>query len=628
VRADIERIVSQMCTIAFRNAFFPVCIAFLTMLTGIFPLSATAQAQHGIAMYGDPALPQDFVSLPYANPDAPRGGRLVFAEVGGFDSLNPFILRGTAPWGVGLLTVQSLLGRSYDEPFTLYGVLAETVETDDSRGFVEFTLNPRARFSDGSPVTVDDVMWSFQTLGQQGHPRYLTAWAKIASMEQTGPRSVRFTFTEPDRELPLILGLRPILQRAQFDMVAGTGDGAEGRAFGQSSLEPIIGSGPYVVADVDPGRSITFRRDPDWWAADLPFYRGQHNLDEIRYEFFGDTAVAFEAFKAGLVSVWREPNAARWADSYDFPALGDGRVHRLEIPHRRPSGMSGFAFNTRRALFADWRVREALILAFDFEQINATVNAGAEPRITSYFGNSDLGMRPGPAEGAVRDLLLPFAADLPPGALQGYALPQSDGRANRRNLRAAARLLNEAGWQADDSGVLRDTEGTRFAFEILLQQGSAEQQAIANTYVQALETLGIAARVATIDAAQYVERTNAYDFDMTYLLRLMSLSPGNEQTLYWGAAGVSQPGTRNLPGVSSAAVEALIATMVEARSHAEFTAAVRALDRVLMAGRYVIPFWYSPVSRLAVADGLHFPDALPIYGDWTGFLPEVWWYQE
>ena len=611
-----------MVTIPSRNAIFLSIASILATMLGPMVPNAAAQPQHGIAMYGDPALPPDFVSLPHANPDAPHGGRIVFAEVGGFDSLNPYILRGSAPWGVGLLTVQTLLGRNYDEPFSMYGVLAETVETNDARSFVEFVLRESARFSDGSPVTVDDVIWSFETLGSEGHPRYRNAWAKVATMEQTGPRSIRFTFTEPDRELPLILGLRPILQRAQFDQAAG------GRAFDTSSLETVIGSGPYVVGSVDPGRSISFVRNPDWWAADLPFYRGQHNFDEIRYEYYGDAAVAFEAFKAGLVSVWREPNAARWADSYDFPAVADGRVRQEEIPHQRPSGMSGFVFNTRRAIFADWRVREALILAFDFEQINATVNGGAEPRVQSYFGNSSLGMRPGPADGRVLDFLSPFADALPPGALEGYALPQTNGRSNRRNLRAAARLLNDAGWEADDSGVLRNGQGEAFVFEILLQQGSSEHQAIANSYVEGLGRLGITAQLTVIDSAQYVQRTNGYDFDMTYLRRYMSLSPGNEQTLYWGSNGVEQPGSRNLAGVNEPAVEAMISTMVEARSHEDFTAAVRALDRVLMAGRYVVPFWYSPVSRLAISEGLHYSNILPIYGDWTGFLPEVWWYQE
>ena len=348
---------------------------------------------HGIAMYGTPALPQDFVSLPYANSEAPQGGRFVFAEIGSFDSLNPFILRGSAPWGVNLLTVQSLLGRSYNEPFTLYPVLAESLRTDSARSFVEFTLRADARFSDGSPVTLDDVIWSFETMGAEGHPRYRNAWTKIASMERVDDRTLRFTFTEPDRELPLILGLRPIVQRAQFDVSAG------GRSFAESSLAPVIASGPYEVAAVDPGRSVTFRRVADFWGADLPFYRGQMNADEIRYEYYSDLAVAFEAFKAGLLSVWREPNAARWADSYDIPAVQDGRIRLVEVPHQRPSGMSGLFINTRRPMFADWRVREALLLAFDFERINQVVTGGAEPRIASYFGNSVLGMRPGPEIG-------------------------------------------------------------------------------------------------------------------------------------------------------------------------------------------------------------------------------------
>lgn len=599
-----------------------VIVAIAATILAVTASRAQDVPLHGIAMYGTPSLPQDFVSLPYANPDAPQGGRMVFAEIGGFDSLNPYILRGSAPWGVNLLTVQSLLGRSYAEPFALYGVLAESVETDESRSFVIFTLRDGARFADGSPVTPADVMWSFTTMGSEGHPRYRNAWAKIASMEQVGPRSLRFTFTEPDRELPLILGLRPIVQRAQFDVNTG------GRPFAESSLVPVIGSGPYAVAEVDPGRSITFRRVPDWWGNGLPFFRGQNNLDEIRYEFYSDMTVAFEAFKAGLISVWREPNAARWADSYDFPAIHDGRIRRLEIPHQRPSGMSGFVFNTRRAMFADWRVREALLLAFDFEGINTLINGGAEPRIPSYFGNSVLGMRPGPAEGLVQAALAPYAGQLMPGAAEGYALPVSDGRANRRNLRAATRLLVQAGWEPDAAGILRNAAGEAFRFDILLLQGQPEIQTAAAAFVAGLQSLGIAAQVSLIDSAQYVERTNAYDFDMTYMLRLMSLSPGNEQSLYWGSAGVTDPGTRNWAGVNDPVVDGLIATMLASHDQDQFTATVQALDRELMAGRYAIPLWFSPVSRIAVAHGLRFPDVLPIYGDWTGFLPEVWWYQE
>lgn len=599
-----------------------VRVPALVLLVVAFAPAAVAQPMHGIAMYGDPALPPDFVHLPHANPDAPQGGRIVFAEIGSFDSLNPFIRLGSAPWGVNLLTVESLMGRSYDEPFALYGVLAETIETSDSRDRVTFTLRPEARFSDGSPVTVEDVMWSFRTMGEDGHARYRNAWTRVATMEQTGPRAITFTFTEPDREMPLILGLRPVIQRAQFDTDAG------GRPFSESSLHPVIASGPYVVERVDPGRAITFRRNPDHWARDLPFYRGQHNLAEVRYEYFGDASVAFEAFKAGVISVWREANAARWADSYDFPAMTEGRIRRVEVPHGRPSGMNGFVFNTRRAPFDDWRLREALIHLFDFERINAVVNGGAEPRIESYFGNSPLGMGPGPAEGRVAELLAPFAQTLLPGALDGYALPVHDSPpATRRHTRAALRLLAEAGWEPGTDGRMRNLTGEGLSFDILLRQGAGELQAVATTWVAALQAVGIEARIVTVDPAQYVERTNAYDFDVTHFLRFMSLSPGNEQRLYWGRDGVEAPGTRNWAGVDDPAIEAMIETLLSTDDPATFTASVMALDRVLMAGRYAVPLWYPARARLAIAQGFHFPERLPLYGDWTGFMPEVWWFE-
>jgi peptide/nickel transport system substrate-binding protein len=574
---------------------------------------------HGIAMYGKPALPPDFVSLPYANPDAPKGGRIVFGESGGFDSLNPFIVSGIAPAGLTAHTVETLLGRSFDEPFTLYGLLAESVVTDDARTFVEFTLREEARFSDGSPVTVEDVIWSFETLGTQGQPRYAAAWKKIGAVEQTGPRSVKFTFNTEDRELPLILGLRPILKKAQW----------EGKDFTRSTLEAPIGSGPYVVAAFEPGRFITYAKNPDWWGAELPFNRGQHNLDEIRYDYFGDGGVVFEAFKAGVITSWRETNPVKWEQQYDFPAVQAGEVVKSVIPHSRPSGIEGFVFNTRRPLFADWRVREALITAFNFELINRTLNGGIPPRIQSYFSNSPLGMAPGaPAEGRVAELLEPFRAELLPGAMEGYSLPVGDGtEANRGAIRRATALLEEAGWTVQD-GVLKDASGAPFAFEILITNGADDIINAATIYVEGLKRLGIDARVTTVDSAQYKERTTNYDFDMTHYIRSLSLSPGNEQTLYWGSAGVTEPGTRNWMGMNSPAAEAMIATMVAARDQDDFIAAVQALDRILTTGRYVIPIWYSDVSRLAHRKELKYPERLPLYGDWPGFQPEVWWYQE
>ena len=593
-------------------------LAAFVLIWGAIP--AGAEPLHGIAMYGDPALPPDFVSLPYANPNAPKGGSIRLGEQGGFDSLNPFILKGRAPFALSPLTIETLLGRSYDEPFTLYGLLAESVETDEARSFVEFTLRAAARFSDGSPVTVEDVMWSVETLGTAGtppNPRYSGTWSKIARMEQTGPRSVRFTFNAPDREMPLIMGLRPILQKAQW----------HGRDFAQSTLIAPIGSGPYVVGPFEAGRFISFRKDADWWGYDLPFNRGLHNLDEVRYDYFGDGGVVFEAFKSGELTSHREPNAAKWITNYDFPAVQSGAVVKAEIPHSRPSGIDGFVFNTRRPLFADWRVREALILAFNFELINTTLTGGTQPRIQSYFSNSVLGMAPGvPATGREADLLAPFAADLPPGTIDGYALPVSDGtEANRRNMRAAVKLLEDAGWTIGPDGVLTDDRGSPFTFTILLTNGNSEHISIASIYVEALKRLGIDARITTIDSAQMKERQTDYDFDMTHMTRNMSLSPGNEQMLYWGTRGVTEPGSRNLMGMASPAAEAMIDTALNARSKDDFTTAIRALDRVLTAGRYVVPFWYARLSRVAHVRTLHYPDKIPVYGDWPGYQPDVWW---
>jgi peptide/nickel transport system substrate-binding protein len=570
-------------------------------------------------MYGDPALPPDFVSLPYANPEAPKGGRIVQGEVGSFDSLNPHILKGNVPWQLRYLAFESLMGRNWDEPFTLYGLLAESVETDEARSWVEFTIREEARFSDGSPVTVEDVLWSNETLGTIGHPRYQTAWAKVAKAEAVGPRTVRFTFTEPDREMPLLMGLRPILKKAQW----------EGVAFEESGTSVVpIGSSPYVIDSFEPGRFVTLKRNPDYWGKDLPFMRGQANLDEIRMEFFADGTVMFEAFTGGLLTAFRESNAAKWAEQYDFPAVQRGDVVLSEIPHGRPTGITGLVMNTRRDLFADWRVREAMITAFNFEFINQTLNAGRGERISSYFANSMLAMTPGPAEGRVKEMLEPYAADLLPGAMEGYALPVGDGsERNRGNIGRAMALMEEAGWTVQD-GVMKNAVGEPFAFDILLTQGATEPQQIVDIFVGALSRLGIEPTVTTVDSAQYTERTNAFDFDMTWYTRGLSLSPGNEQVLYWGSASADAEGSRNWMGVKSPAIDGLIQTLLTSESSEDFLAATQGLDRVLTTGRYVIPVWHNPVSLIAHVKELKYPAALPVYGDFIGWMPDVWWYEE
>lgn len=580
-------------------------------------VAVTAEPSHGIAMYGAPALPPDFVSLPYANPDAPKGGRAVFGNTGGFDTLNPFTTKGTPPWQLRFLAYESLMGRSLDEPFTLYGLLAESVETAPDRSWVEFTLRPEARFSDGSPVTVDDVIWSYRTLGTEGHLRYRGFWSQVESIEQTGERTVRLTFNSDNRELALLAGMRPILKKAQW----------EGKDFANAPLPEIpIGTAPYVVTAYEAGRTVTLTRNPDYWGNDLPFRRGTMNFDEIKLEFFGDDTVLFEAFKGGILSAVRETNAETWNSQYNFPAVMRGDIVKSEIQHQRPAAMTGFVMNSRRPPLDDWRVRQALLDAFNYEFINETFTGGHQPRSESYFDNSPLAMQPGPAEGRVREMLMPYKEILLPDALEGYAMPVGNGtERNRDNLRKAADLLAEAGLSVKD-GARIGPDGRPLGFTVLLRQGDTQNQSIIDIYAKALSRLGISLRIDRVDNAQYAAREASQDFDITAFRRDLSLSPGNEQRLYWGSAAADEPGSRNMMGVKSPAVDGLIDTLLNARSQEDFIAAARALDRVLTTGRYVIPLWQYGPDRIAHIKALKYPEHTPLYGDIPGFLPEVWWY--
>lgn len=585
----------------------------------LWGFAAHSEPSHAISMYGVPALPSDYANLPYVNPEAPKGGAIVLGNTGGFDSLNPFVLKGTSPWQLPFFTHETLMGRSWDEPFTLYGLLAETVETDPDRTWVEFNLRGGTTFSDGTPLTAEDVIFSFNMLGTEGHPRYLSLFNQIESIEQTGERSVRITFNSANRELALLAGLRPIVSKAQW----------EGRDFASAQVHEIpLGSGPYTISEYEAGRFVQLTRNPDYWGADIAFRKGTHNYDSVKLDFYGDSKVLFEGFKAGEISAVREFNAETWESQYNFPAIERGDIVKSVIPHQKPSGMTGFVMNTRRAPFDDWRVRDALMQAFNFEYINDTLTGNAQPRITSYFSNSVLGKEEGPAKGRVAELLLPYQDTLPSGTIEGYDLPVGDGSArNRAGIRAAMAQFEAAGYMVKD-GTMRRGDGTPVSFTILIAKGSTEDIAIAELYLRALERLGINASIETVDDAQYFARTGEFDFDITTFRRSLSLSPGNEQKFYWGSDAAEQSGSRNLMGARSAAIDAMIDAMLNARDSADFIAATRALDRILTAERFVIPFWSYTEGRIAHVRQMKFPDTLPIYGDGSQWMPEVWWWEE
>ena len=570
---------------------------------------AIAEPAHGIAMHGTPKYGPDFEHLDYVNPDAPKGGELRRAATGTFDNLNPFIIKGVVAHGRHLV-FESLLKRTWDEPFSLYGLIAETIDVPDDRSSVAFTLRPEARFHDGSPITVDDVIFSWETLKEQGRPNHRLYYNKVRKIERPDARTVRFLFdTEtPDRELPLILGLMPIISKAYYSDVT----------FEQTTLTPPVGSGPYKIESVDAGRSIVYRRDPDYWGRDLPINRGQHNFDRIGYDYYRDDEVMMEAFRAGEYDLRQERSATRWATGYDFPAVNDGRVKLELLPHGRPSGMFALVFNTRQAMFADRAVRYALSLAFDFEWINRNLLQGAYVRTNSIFDNSELGAR-GLPEGGELALLEPHRDSLPPELFEtAYHAPVVEGGL-RKNLATARRLLAEAGWSVEDGSLRRTSDGLPLAFEILLVNPGNER--IALNFTRNLERLGVEAKVRTVDTAQYQYRRNVYDFDMLIYRWGMSLSPGNEQAFYWGMEAADQEGTRNYPAIKDPAVDALIAKMTEARERSDFVDVVRAMDRVIMWGHYMIPLYHLNDDRFAYWDKFGRPGVTPVYGA----VLDAWW---
>jgi peptide/nickel transport system substrate-binding protein len=582
-----------------------------------FSANAGAEPRHGIAMHGEPALPPDFEHLPYANPDAPQGGRIGYGNIGSFDSLNPFIVRGTAPralwdnsWGNNVW--ESLLARNRDEPFSLYGLLAETVETPPDRSWVEFTLRPEARFSDGRPVTAEDVIFSAELLREKGRPNYRSYYANVERMEKAGERGVRFTFREDaDREQPLLIGLMPILPK----------HGTDPETFDKTSFSPPFGSGPYLVERVEPGSRIVLRKDADYWGRDLPIKRGFDNFDEIRVEYFRDANAYFEAFKKGLFDINPEGDPARWATGYDFPAVQDARVVLDAFPTGTPSGMNGFVLNTRRPVFQDPLVRQALGYFFDFEWINQNLYHGLYERTGSYFDGSELSALGRAAGERERELLAPYPdavrADVMEGAWQP---PESDGSGrDRANLRKGLQLLAEAGYERQAGRLVHKETGLPLAFEILVQ--TREQERLALSFERTLELAGIAVSVRQVDSAQYEERRKSFDFDVVQFVYPASLSPGSEQYFRWSQQAAEAEGSYNLAGASRPALDAMIGAMLAATSREDFVAAVRALDRVLISGFYVVPLFHAPEQWIARWARIQHPDKGSLYGA----EPTTWW---
>jgi peptide/nickel transport system substrate-binding protein len=592
-------------------------LAAAFLLSGVELAAASEQAvlRHGIAMHGEPALEPGFEHLPYANPQAPRGGRITLGLQGTFDSLNPLIVLGVAPDVVPRYVLQSLMMRSTDEPFTIYGLVARSIEMPEDRSSITFNLDPRARFSDGHPLTAEDVRFSFEALRTYGKPFYRSSFGQVRSVEILGPHRIRFDLSgSNDRELPLLLGMSMPIFAAHATRL---------ETFDKTSLTPLVGSGPYALTEVRPGERVVLTRRKDYWGEDLPITRGLYNFDEIRYDFYRDANSLFEAFKAGLYDFRIEGDPGQWATGYDIPAVRDGRIVRETLTTRLPKGMSGFVFNTRKPLFADIRVREAISYLFDFDWVNRNLFFGQLTRSDSYFSGSDLASTGRPADERERALLAAFPGTVREDILEGrWEPPAGDGSGRDRDMaRRALALLSEAGWVLENDVLRRKGSGEPFAFEMLVNSRSQERLAL--NFSQSLGRIGIQARVRLVDDVQYWRRLARFDFDMVQWLWAGTPSPGNEQRTRWGSAEAGRSGSHNHAGVASPAVDRLIDALLEAKGREDFVSAVRALDRTLLSGFYVVPLFYLKDQWLAYSGDLKRPDRTPLMGTNV----DTWWRQ-
>lgn len=570
-----------------------------------------AKPAHGVAMHGSVKYPADFKHFDYVNPEAPKGGEVRLAQIGTFDSLNPFIVKGNKPEEIGNLFA-TLTAQAADEPFSVYGYLAETIEMPADRSWVAFNLRSIAKFHDGKPVTAEDVVFTFNALKTKGAPFYRLYYAGVAKAEALSPLKVKFTFgREANRELPLILGQMPVLSKAYWAK----------RKFEETSLEPPVGSGPYRVESVEAGRSIVYRLDPNFWGKDLPVAKGRFNFERIRVDVYRDATVALEALKAGEYDIRAENESKKWATEYKgAPPVKAGLMKAETFPNQRPEGMQGFVMNLRRPLFQDRRVREALGLAFDFEWSNKNLFYGQYVRTNSYFANSDLQAKATPQPGELK-LLEPFKDKLPPEVFaNAYQSPVTNGDGNpRENLRQALVLLKEAGWIIKDRRLVNEKTGQPMVFEILLSSPAFER--IALPYVENLKKLGIEASVRTVDTAQYKNRTDDFDYDIITHKWGASESPGNELRDFFGSSSASLRGSTNVIGLKDPAVDALIDKVIAAPDRVALVDAVHALDRVLTWGHYVVPHWHISYDRIAYWDKFGRPAVTPQ----QGFQFDAWW---
>jgi microcin C transport system substrate-binding protein len=584
----------------------------LLIISITFPsfLKAEINIAHAIAMHGEPKYPDSFQYVDYANPDAPKGGKIILSSTGSYDSFNPFILKGTAAAGIGNL-YETLTTGSSDEAFTEYGLIAKTIEWPDDRSWVAFTIREEAVWHDGKKISPEDVIWTFNTLMEKGHPFYKYYYGDVVEVIQENDNKVRFNFKgNTNLELPLIVGQLPVLPKHYWT----------NKNFEETSMDIPIGSGPYKIKNFDAGRTITYELDSDYWGKNIPIKKGTENFGVIQYEYYKDRSIEREAFKSGDIDLFSENTSKDWATSYDTPAVQNGLIKKELIEHQNPQGMQGFAFNTRKEIFEDKRVREALSYAFDFEWTNKNLFYNAYKRTNSFFENSELASS-GVPSGRELDLLNDYRELLPQKLFQEeYNPPKTDGSGfMRKELQEATKLLQDAGWELQEGKLINKKSGSKFEFELLLVSPAFER--IVLPFKDNLAKLGIDVSVRTIDSAQYQNRLDGFDFDMIVSTFSQSLSPGNEQRNFWGSDAAKTNGSRNIIGISNEVIDSLIEKVISAKDREDLIVTTRALDRVLLWNHYVIPQWHISAYRTLYWDIFDKPSVRPKYSLGT----HTWW---